>query len=229
MMVISASTPRGQQTPSISNTPFSRPTGSPVPWRSLEPCSAGGYACSQCAKKGRSNFNSTSAPSGNRARNRGISPGMTRENVTSGRLPGGDLVAALFNREVMALADRGSASNLIGSRWGDLAAEYASTWIGQERSILGRSDETMHVVQVERLDAIPQLAAAASRRSLKHPDLFIVGERNGRPTIQAADAKFSVETARAKQVSPEAVLALRALQHQGLSLLPALDEETNVV
>ncbi len=154
---------------------------------------------------------------------------MTRENVTSSRLPGGDLVAALFNREVMALADRGSASNLIGHRWGDLAAEYASSWIGQERPILGQPDRSMRVVQVERLDAIPQLAAAASRRSLKHPDLFIVGQRNGRIAIQAADAKFSVETARAKQVSPEAVLALGVLQHQGLSLLPVLDGEIDVV
>src|SRR3954471_5341776 len=101
---------------------------------------------------------------------------MTRENVPSGRLPGGDLVAALFNREVMALADRGSASNLIGQRWGDLAAAYAATWIGQERSLPGQADQSMRVVRVERLDAIPQLASAASRRSLKHPDLLLVGE-----------------------------------------------------
>src|SRR4051794_15976464 len=99
---------------------------------------------------------------------------MTRENVASHRLPGGDLVAALFNREVMALADRGSASNLIGYRWGDLGAEYATTWIGQERPLPGRPDETMRVLRVERLDAIPQVAAAASRRSLKHPDLIVV-------------------------------------------------------
>src|SRR5262245_51630968 len=120
---------------------------------------------------------------------------MKPENVTSSRLPGGNLVAALFNREVMALADRGSASNLIGHRWADLAAAHAATWIGQERPTLGPADGSMRVVRVERLDAIPQLAAAASRRSLKHPDLFLVGVRNGRLTIQAADAKFSVETA----------------------------------
>jgi hypothetical protein len=154
---------------------------------------------------------------------------MTRENVTSSRLPGGDLVAALFNREVMALADRGSASNLIGQRWGDLAAAYAATWIGQERPLPGQADQSMRIVRVERLDAIPQLASAASRRSLKHPDLLLVGERNGQTTVQAADAKFSVETARAKQVSPEGVLALRVLQHQGLSILPVLDGDIDVV
>lgn len=154
---------------------------------------------------------------------------MTRENVASSRLPGGDLVAALFNREVMALADRGSASNLIGHRWADLAAAYASTWIGQEHPLPDQPDQTIRIVGVERLDAIPQLAAAASRRSLKHPDLLIVGERGERTTIQAGDAKFSVETARAKQVSPEAVLALRVLQHQGQSLLPVLDGEIEVV
>src|SRR4051812_43633234 len=154
---------------------------------------------------------------------------VTRENVTSSRLPGGDLVSALYNREVMGLADRGSASNLIGHRWADLAAEHAATWISQERQLPGRTDQPMRVVRVERLDAIPQLASAASRRSLKHPDLFLVGERNGRSTVQAADAKFSVETARAKQVSPEAVLALRVLQHQGKSILPVLDDDIDVV
>src|SRR5262249_54799658 len=54
-------------------------------------------------------------------------------------------------------------------------------------------------------------------------------ESDGRLTVQAADAKFSVETARATQVSPESVLALRVLQHQGLSVLPVLDEDIDVV
>ena len=36
----------------------------------------------------------------------------------------GDLVSALFDREVMGLADRGGASNLIGDRWADIAAAH---------------------------------------------------------------------------------------------------------
>ena len=35
------------------------------------------------------------------------------------------MVSALFDREVMGLADRGGASNLIGDRWADIAAD---TW-----------------------------------------------------------------------------------------------------
>ena len=47
---------------------------------------------------------------------------MKGDNTRSPLLPGGDLVSALFDREVMGLADRGGASNLIGDRWADIAA-----------------------------------------------------------------------------------------------------------
>src|SRR5262245_26114621 len=154
---------------------------------------------------------------------------MIRDNTAASVLPGGDLVSALFNREVMALADRGAASNLIGHRWADLAAAYASTWIGQDRPLHDHATQSLRIDRVERLDDIPQLATAASARGLKHPDLLLVGESHGRPTLQAADAKFSVETARAKQVSPESVLALRALPQQLLGSLPLWDENTDVV
>ncbi len=55
---------------------------------------------------------------------------MTREEIRSPRLPGGDIFAALFDRDVMTFADRGGASNLIGDRWADLAAAHAAGWSG---------------------------------------------------------------------------------------------------
>jgi len=127
-------------------------------------------------------------------------------------LPGGDLVAAVLNREVMSLADRGGASNLVGDRWADLCAEHALAWHGTTVPVPDADATPLTVERVVRLDATPQIAAAASRRGLQNPDLLLVGERDGAPTIQAADAKFSVETARSKQVSPAVVEALLGLR-----------------
>jgi hypothetical protein len=124
------------------------------------------------------------------------------------------LVSALFDRDVMGIADRGGASNLIGQRWADIAAAYAATWVGSQRPIPGSHPEALHVVRVDRLDAVPRVAAAASKRGLQNPDLLLIGEHNGEPAIQAADAKFSIETARSKQVSPEVVLGLLDLRDQ---------------
>ena len=47
---------------------------------------------------------------------------MKGDNTRSPLLPGGDMVSALFDREVMGFADRGGASNLVGDRWADIAA-----------------------------------------------------------------------------------------------------------
>lgn len=127
-------------------------------------------------------------------------------------LPGGDLVAAVLNRDLMGLADRGGASNLVGDRWADLCAEYALAWHGQSVRVPDDREAPLVVDRVVRLDATPQIAAAASRRGLQNPDLLLIGRRDGTPTIQAADAKFSVETARWKQVSPSVVEALLGLR-----------------
>ncbi len=131
---------------------------------------------------------------------------MKGGSTRSPLLPGGDIVSALFNREVMGLADRGGASNLIGERWADIAATHAATWIGSERRLHADDQEPLRIMRVDRLDAMPAVAAAASRRGLQNPDLLLIGQRGDRQAIQAADAKFSVETARSKQVSPEVVL-----------------------
>lgn len=137
-----------------------------------------------------------------------VDNGMIRSRL----LPGGDLVSAVLDRQVMGLADRGGASNLVGARWADLAAEHAAGWHGEPRPIPHLDGTALHVERVARLDAIPAVAAAASRRGLQNPDLLLFGDIDGAPAVQAADAKFSVETARAKQVSPAVVEGLLALR-----------------
>ena len=143
---------------------------------------------------------------------------MNDRVIRSPLLPGGDLIAAVLDRDVMSLADRGGASNLVGERWADLSAAHAAGWPGQACPVPDGRGLPLQVERVVRLDATPAIAAAASKRGLQNPDLLLVGRRDGVPTIQAADAKFSVETARSKQVSPAVVEGLLALHH----LLPDL-------
>ena len=150
---------------------------------------------------------------------------MRDDRIASPLLPGGDLVSALFDREVMTLADRGGASNLVGDRWADLAAAHAATWEGTERRVHADDPEPSRIVRVDRLDATPRIAAVASKRGLQNPDLVLIGDRRGRQTIQAADAKFSVETARAKQVSPEVVRGLLELRPHLPELLAGIGDD----
>lgn len=126
-------------------------------------------------------------------------------------LPGGDLVSAVLNRQVMGLADRGGASGLVGRRWADLCAEWVSGRIGTPAQVPNGGGEPFEIEGVARLDDLPRIAAVASKRGLQNPDLVIIGHRGERSVLQAADAKFSVETARSKQVSPEVVEALLTL------------------
>ncbi len=134
---------------------------------------------------------------------------VSERPVRSPLLPGGDLVTAALDREVMVIADRGGASNLVGDRWADLAAAHVERWAGARCPLPGGG--TLLVERVVRLDATPRVAALASKRGLQNPDLLLVGNLDGRPALLAADAKFSVETARSKQVSPEVVEGLLGL------------------
>lgn len=132
--------------------------------------------------------------------------------IRSDRLPGGSLITALFDRSVMSLADKGAASNLVGERWADLAGEHAATWPNAERTIAGADGESVKVTRVDRLDNVPRIAAVASRKGLQNPDLLLVGESQGAMVVQAADAKFSIETARSKQVSAEMLIDLTSIR-----------------
>ncbi len=73
----------------------------------------------------------------------------------------------------------------------------------RRRALAFPAIDTHTVEQVIRLDALPHVARAASKRSLQNPDFVLLGRRDGELTLQAADAKFSIETARSKQVSVE--------------------------
>ncbi|MBX3070082.1 MAG: hypothetical protein KF883_06300 [Thermomicrobiales bacterium] len=137
-------------------------------------------------------------------------------DIQSDRLPGGSLLSAALNRNVMGLADRGGSSGIVGARWADLAAAHADQFVGGSAPIPG-SPKVHHIERVARLDSDPRIARRASRLGLQNPDLIFTGRMNGTPTIQAVDAKFSIETAKSKQVSVEMMESLRTLG-------PMLDE-----
>lgn len=127
---------------------------------------------------------------------------MTSRNV----FPGGSLVRALFHRPLMMLADRGGASGIVGDRWGDHCARFLDQLDGHRLAL--PSGESGTVARFVRLDTIPAINRFASRHRLSNPDFLIELDTDEGRVLAAADAKFSIETARSKQVSAEIVSAL---------------------
>jgi hypothetical protein len=75
----------------------------------------------------------------------------------------------------------------------------------------GDTGAPFEVERVARLDDVPRIATMASRRGMQNPDFILIGSDRGSTVLQAADAKFSVETARSKQVSQEMIETLLTL------------------
>lgn len=119
--------------------------------------------------------------------------------------PGGSLVSAIFDRDVTRLSDRGGASGLIGDRWSDHCSDAMAEWPGSTVPLDGRD---VRIDRVVRFDAVPAIERLASRKKLQNPDYVVVGRDAAGQRVFAADAKFSVETAGASQVSAEALQAL---------------------
>jgi hypothetical protein len=154
---------------------------------------------------------------------------IDRRVVRSRLLPGGDLVTAVLNRQVMVLADRGGASGMVGRRWADVCAEAAGHFVGRSVAVPDSDPAPFVVERIARLDDVPRIAHVASKRGLQNPDLLFIGTRNGSPAIQAADAKFSVETARSKQVSPAVIEGLLGLGRFIDPLVGALPPSVNLL
>jgi hypothetical protein len=117
------------------------------------------------------------------------------------------LLAAVFDRQLMRLSDRGGASGMIGDRWADICASALGGWAQTTRA-LASNERNVSVQRIIRLDDVPAIALTASRQKLQNPDFIIIGENGAGPVMLAADAKFSVETAVASQVSAESLQAL---------------------
>jgi hypothetical protein len=148
----------------------------------------------------------------------------------SAAIPGGTLVGALWHRDLMRLSDRGRASELVGDRWAELSAVALNAWIGTERPLAhGPNSESYRVERIARLDDIPAIAAAASRQQLQNPDFLVIGSGTAGSVAQPADAKFSVETAKSKQVSADVAGDLIGLGPIITDHIPGLDVAVQVV
>lgn len=106
----------------------------------------------------------------------------------------------------MGLADRGGASGFVGNAWGGICREWLTSLTGQ-RIDLG-ADIRGEVQDVVDIDAIPTLAAFASSRGLQNPDFLLSVRSDYGSLLVAADAKFSIETAKPRQVSAEILNSL---------------------
>jgi hypothetical protein len=149
--------------------------------------------------------------------------------LRSPALPGGNLTAALFDRRVMALADRGGSSGLVGTRWADICAEELTAISGGQLPAANEADGPFTLERVIRFDDEPRIAHQASKRGLQNPDFLFVVRRNDRSYLLGADAKFSIETARSKQVSTDVVTALLELGKVINALIGDLPPEIEVL
>ena len=126
--------------------------------------------------------------------------------IRSSVFPAGTLLDSYYDRDVTRLSDRGLASNMIGDRWSEISTGEIGSWEGSDVTLPEGS--TLSIEQVFRLDDIPRIAAIASRRKLQNPDFILAGRMDDEHVLMAMDAKFSIETAKAPQVSAETLQAL---------------------
>jgi hypothetical protein len=151
---------------------------------------------------------------------------LTREvrklpgNIRSPRLPGGTLISAVLDRQLMGWSDRGGASRIFGDIW----SEHCWHFLSNGAEIFQDQDYDHEQSSIIRLDDIPEIAIQAGRNKLPNPDFLIVspGSR-GTITVRAVDAKFAVDRLKRIQISPDSIreliqlpgsLARRAIERQ---------------
>ena len=148
-------------------------------------------------------------------------------DLVSPHFPGGTLYSALYDRDLMRLSDRGGASGIIGSRWADICAHALHHTPGLIAPLQPETTELV-IDHVIRLDDIPAIASQASRLKLQNPDFLLIHEDPEGQHMLAADAKFSIDTAKSRQVSADVVTSLIAMGPAIGRLVPTLRPDATV-
>ncbi len=142
-----------------------------------------------------------------RSRGKGPSLKEISGNLYSDKLPGGNLILAVLDRELMTWSDRGGASRHYGDCWSNFVTGHLAHMIGSERQT--GQGETFTLETIVRLDDDTRIAIQAGRHKLTNPDFVLFGRTaSDEPILQAADSKFSVDTIKPAQVSADALQAL---------------------
>jgi len=133
------------------------------------------------------------------------------ENVESFHLPGGNLLSAALDRQVMIWSDRGGASRHIGDRWAIRSDEALRNSVGRTWPV--PHDEPFEILDILRLDDVAEVSREANLHHLENPDFLLLGTQSGDggPVLQAVDAKFAPDRIRPSQVSAEIVSNLLQL------------------
>jgi hypothetical protein len=157
-----------------------------------------------------------------RSRGKGPSLKQIEGNVYSDKLPGGNLILAFLDRQLMMWSDRGGASKYFGDCWSEQVSAYLQRQAGTTRSL--SNGETFQLEAVVRLDDDSRIAIQAGRHKLTNPDFVLFGRTDSKgPLLQAADSKFAVDTIKPAQVSAEALQAL--LDVEGGLVRAALEQD----
>lgn len=123
-------------------------------------------------------------------------------NVQDIALPGGSIVSAVMDRDLMTWSDRGGASRIFGEIWSEHCWEIIGNGTG-ERAAIADATGTETVL---RLDANPRIATQAARNKLTNPDFLLISEESDTELrVRAVDAKFAFDRLRRTQISPDAL------------------------
>lgn len=140
------------------------------------------------------------------------------EDVKDRRLPGGSLLSAYLDRQLMIWSDRGGASRHIGDRW----AAHCSSWLDQtlQRHWRIPDADPICVTDILRLDDVEAVSREANHNHLENPDFLIFGARVESPevaVILAIDAKFAADRIKPSQVSAQIVENLITIPPTGVT------------
>lgn len=140
------------------------------------------------------------------------------EDAKSPHLPGGSLLSAYLDRQLMAWSDRGGASRYIGDGWAAHCSRWLSGAVGAEWPV--PHGQPFVVSDILRLDDIPGVSSEANHYHLENPDFLIVGSRPDEPAtalVEAVDAKFAADRIKPSQVSAQIVENLLTVPREGVT------------
>ena len=142
------------------------------------------------------------------------------EDVKSLRLPGGSLLSAYLDRQLMMWSDRGGASRHIGDQWAAHCSRWLSGAVDADWPV--PHGQPFIISDILRLDDIPGVSREANQYHLENPDFLIVGSRPDEPTtalVEAVDAKFAADRIKPSQVSAQVVENLLTIPREGMTRL----------